>query len=65
MVEEDEENEDLIETNYCNGTNEVVKIFNQRCVLCYEKDSVFMPLDNVVTNAFVNNVIRIEEILIY
>ena len=41
LVEEDEENEDLIETNYCNGTNEVVKIFNQKCVICYEKDSVY------------------------
>ena len=41
MVEKDEENEDLIETNYCNGTNEVVKIFNQKCVICYDKDSVY------------------------
>ena len=43
MVEEDvvEENEDLIETQYFNGNNEVVKIFNQKCVLCLEKDSVY------------------------
>ena len=36
-----EEEEDLIETNFCNGNNEVVKIFNQKCVICYEKDSVY------------------------
>ena len=34
-----EEDEDLIETKYSNGTNEVVKIFNQKCVICYERDS--------------------------
>ena len=43
LVEEDvvEENDDLIETQYFNGNNEVVKIFNQKCVLCYEKESVY------------------------
>ena len=43
LVEEDvvEENEDLIETQYFNGNNEVVKIFNQKCVICLEKDSVY------------------------
>ena len=43
LVEEDvvEENEDLIETQYFNGNNEVVKIFNQKCVICYERDSVY------------------------
>ena len=40
LVEEDE-NEVLVETNYCNGTNEVVKILNQKCVICYERDSVY------------------------
>ena len=34
-------NEDLIETQYFNGTNEVVKIFNQKCVICYERESVY------------------------
>ena len=36
LVVEDEvaENEDLIETQYLNGNNEVVKIFNQKCVIC-------------------------------
>ena len=38
---EDEENEYLIETNYCNGNKEVVKVFNQKCIICYEKDSVY------------------------
>ena len=43
LVEEDvvEENEDLIETQYFNGNNEVVKIFNQKCVICYERDSIY------------------------
>ena len=36
-----EENEDLIETQYFNWNNEVVKIFNQKCVICYERDSVY------------------------
>ena len=43
LVEEDvlEENEDLIESQYFNGNHEVVKIFNQKCVICYERDSVY------------------------
>ena len=42
LVEEDEVegNEDLIETQYFNVTNEIVKIFNQKCVICYERDSI-------------------------
>ena len=36
-----EENEDLIETQYFNGNNEMVKIFNQKCVICYERESVY------------------------
>ena len=36
-----EEDEDLNETNYCNGNKEVVKVFNQKCVLCYERYSVY------------------------
>ena len=37
---ENEEYEDLIEARYLNGNNEVVKIFNQKCVICLERDSV-------------------------
>ena len=33
LVEEDEENEDLIEANYCNGNNEVVKTVNHNCYM--------------------------------
>ena len=40
LVEEDVETEALIETNYFNGDNEVVKIFNQKCVISYERYSV-------------------------
>ena len=32
---------DLIEINYTNGNNEVVKIFNRKCVICLERDSVY------------------------
>ena len=41
LVEEDEENEHLIETNYRNGNNEVVKIFSQKCVICLERNSIY------------------------
>ena len=36
-----EEDEDLIETNYCKGNNEVVKLFSQECVICLEIDSIY------------------------
>ena len=38
---EDEFQEDgeLIETQYLNGNNEVVKVFNQKCGICLETDS--------------------------
>ena len=39
--EEDDEDEILIEPSYTNGNNEVVKIFNQKCVICFERDSVY------------------------
>ena len=64
LIEEDvvEENEDLNESQYLNGNNDVVKIFNQKCVM---KEIVFMHLDNVVISVFVSNVIKIKVILIY
>ena len=31
----------LIEPSYTNGNNEVDKIFNQKCVICFERDSVY------------------------
>ena len=42
-VDDDEDlvEEDVVETQYFNGNNEVVKIFNQKCVICYERDSVY------------------------
>ena len=40
VEDEVEEHGDLIETQYLNGNNEVVKIFNQKCVICYERDGV-------------------------
>ena len=41
LVEEDEENEDLIEADFTNGNNKVVKIFIQKCVICLERGSVY------------------------
>ena len=41
VEDEVEENEDLIETNYTNGSNEVAKIFHQKSVICLERDSVY------------------------
>ena len=41
VEDEVEEDEDLVEINYANGKNEIVKFFNQKCVICYEKDSVY------------------------
>ena len=43
LVEEGvvERNEDSIETQYFNGTTEVGKVFNQKCVICYERESVY------------------------
>ena len=34
-----EEDRGLIETSYTNGNNDVDKIFNQKCVICLERDS--------------------------
>ena len=39
--DENEEDEDLIETKYLNGNNERVKIHNQKCVICLEKESIY------------------------
>ena len=43
LVEEDivEKDENLIETPYLKGNNEVVKNFNQNSVICFERDSVY------------------------
>ena len=58
------ENESLIETNYCNGNNEVLEIFNQKC-FSVMREIVIMHLDYVAVDIFVSNVIRIKVILIY
>ena len=34
------EDEDFLETPYLNGNNEIVKISNQNCVICLERDSI-------------------------
>ena len=39
VEDEVEEGGDLIETQYLNGNNEVVEIFDQKCVSCLERDS--------------------------
>ena len=41
VEDEVEENEDLVETDHTNGNSEMVKTFNQKCVICYEKVCVY------------------------
>ena len=69
LVEDDvlvEEDEDLIKTIYCNGNNEVVKIFNQKCVICYDRESCYAFRQcGLVITVLVKTVIKIEVILIY
>ena len=38
---EDEEEDEIDEDVIYNGTNELVKIFNQKCVICLDKDSIY------------------------
>ena len=40
--EDDEEDVNLQELEYTDGSNEVVKIFNQKCVICIERDSDYI-----------------------
>ena len=42
LDDEEIEDEDSIKTSYCNGNNEVFKISNQKCVICYERDGVYV-----------------------
>ena len=42
VEEDDEEKVDIRELEYTSGSNEVVKIFNQKCVLCLERDSEYI-----------------------
>ena len=37
--EKDEEDVNIQEVEYTDGSNKVVKIFNQKCVICHERDS--------------------------
>ena len=37
----DREQKALFKLGECNGNNEMVKIFNQKCVLCFENPSVY------------------------
>ena len=65
MVEEGEEDENLIEANYTNGNNEVVKIFNRKCVESYERESVYAFRQCGHQFVIVSNVIKIKVILIF
>ena len=40
--EDDEEVVDIQELEYTDGSNEVVKIFNEKCVICIERDSDYI-----------------------
>ena len=59
--DQDENDEDLIETQYLNGNNEVVRIFNQKCVICLERDSIYEFRQS--GQLFVSNVIKMKTIL--
>ena len=42
-IEEDvEEDDNIHELEYTDGNNEVVKVFNQKCVICPERDSDYI-----------------------
>jgi len=63
--EEDVEEDDIRhELEYTHGSKEVVKIFNQKCVLCLERDSDYI-FKNVVISVFEENIIKLKVILIY
>ena len=36
-----EERKNLDEPACCNGNNEIMKMFNQKCVICFQKSSVY------------------------
>ena len=46
LIEENEDNIqediDLHELEYTNGDNKIVKVFNQKCVICFEGDSEYI-----------------------
>ena len=39
--QEIDEEVEIFENKFYNGTNELLKIFNQKCVICLEKDSIY------------------------
>ena len=41
-IVEDEEDVNIHELEYTDGSNEVVKTFNQKCVICFERDSDYI-----------------------
>ena len=40
--EDDEEDVNVHEQEYTDGSNEIVKIFNRKCVICLERDSEYI-----------------------
>ena len=40
-INEEDDEDEIFENKFYNGTNEMVKIFNQKCVICLEIDSVY------------------------
>ena len=41
-IVEDEEDVNIHELEYTDGSNEVVKVFNQKSVICHERDSDYI-----------------------
>ena len=59
-----EEDVNIHELKYTDGSNEVVKIFNQKCIICLERDSDYI-FCSVVISVFASIVIKIRVILRY
>ena len=56
------EQEALFKSDYCNGKNEVVKVFSQKCFIFLENASIYRFTCEVIS-VFVNTVIKIKVIL--
>ena len=42
LFEENEEDINIHELQYTNGNNKIVKVFNQKCVICFERNSDYI-----------------------
>ena len=61
----DKEHDDLSELDYYKGGNGLVKGFNQKCVICLERDSDYVFRQCRHQCVFVRTVIKLKVMLIY